>query len=251
MHLGIDPRKFASVRFYAKYRMQKSEWRRQGGQVDKSYPILSDYIQSAGSIGGHYFHQDLLVAQHIFKTNPRRHVDIGSRIDGFVAHIASFRKIEVADIRPIPENVHDNLEFRRVDFMSTSDLGEADSVSCLHAIEHFGLGRYSDPIDINGHNKGIHNLVNLVAPGGHLYLSFPIGQADEVHFNAHRIFHPTSILKHPAIKKEMKLTSFHYVDDAGMLHKNQGVEAVDYKVRYGCGIYIFQKIYTQPSGVSN
>ncbi len=50
----------------------------------------------------HYFHQDLLLANRIFKARPRNHVDVGSRVDGFVAHVASFRPIEVLDLRPSP-----------------------------------------------------------------------------------------------------------------------------------------------------
>jgi len=32
--------------------------------------------------------QDLLVARWIFDAKPQRHVDIGSRVDGFIAHVA-------------------------------------------------------------------------------------------------------------------------------------------------------------------
>jgi len=32
-------------------------------------------------------------------------VDIGSRVDGFVAHVASFREIEVFDVRPISAQI--------------------------------------------------------------------------------------------------------------------------------------------------
>lgn len=39
--------------------------------------------------------------KHIFDSSPQRHLDVGSRIDGFVAHVASFREIEVIDIRPV------------------------------------------------------------------------------------------------------------------------------------------------------
>ena len=78
--------------------------------------------------------------------------------------------------------MYDNIKFIQADFMYPQDLGKTDSLSCLHAIEHFGLGRYNDPIDIDGHNKGITNLVSLVSEGGRLYISFPIGQNDEIHF---------------------------------------------------------------------
>jgi len=48
-------------------------------------------FRKAETASGHYFHQDLLVAGKIFKNNPIKHVDIGSRMDGFIAHVASFR----------------------------------------------------------------------------------------------------------------------------------------------------------------
>jgi hypothetical protein len=35
--------------------------------------------------------------------------------------------------------------------MNPQDLGQTDTLFCLHAIEHFGLGRYTDPININIH----------------------------------------------------------------------------------------------------
>jgi SAM-dependent methyltransferase len=62
-----------------------------------------------------------------------------------------------------------------------------DSLSCLHTIEHLGLGRYGDPLDPEGHLKGLAQLKRLVKPGGRLYLSTPIGP-ERVEFNAHRIF---------------------------------------------------------------
>ena len=49
-----------------------------------------------------------------------------------------------------------------------------DSISCLHALEHFGLGRYNDPLDPNGHLKGFNNMVKMLKRGGKLYISFPI-----------------------------------------------------------------------------
>jgi hypothetical protein len=43
---------------------------------------------------------------YIHKLNPVRHIDIGSRIDGFVANVAAFRKIEVLDVRNFAPSVH-------------------------------------------------------------------------------------------------------------------------------------------------
>ena len=64
-------------------------------------PCLADRFAAWGELRGHYFHQDLWAAQRIHANQPRKHVDIGSRIDGFVAHVAAFREIEIIDIRPL------------------------------------------------------------------------------------------------------------------------------------------------------
>jgi hypothetical protein len=240
--LGFDPGVILSFKHYPLYKKQKKEWLKSGGKITHTYMLLSDYSDKAGSAKGHYFHQDLLVANFIFENNPPRHIDVGSRIDGFVAHVASFRKIEVIDIRPLAKSEHANIEFRQGDLMNPTDVGMTESLSCLHAIEHFGLGRYGDPIDVNGHKKGIDNLIKLVKKGGRFYISFPIGQDDEVHFNAHRVFHPKSILSIPSVSKNMRLVRFDFIDDNGDLHLDASTDDAVGKTRFGCGIYTFEKI---------
>src|ERR1700737_2012841 len=74
------------------------------------HPIFTDKFLDSGVLSGYYFHQDLLIAQRIFLNNPQKHVDIGSRTDGFVAHVAVFREIEVFDIRTLISKV-DNIKF--------------------------------------------------------------------------------------------------------------------------------------------
>ena len=125
--------------------------------------------------------------------------------------------------------------------MNPIKIGKTDSLSCLHAIEHFGLGRYSDPIDIYGHIKGIENMISLLTEKGKFYLSFPISSKDEVHFNAHRVFNAKSILKIPIIKNLMTLERFDYVDDNGDLHLNVNLKNFKKQLKFGCGIYTFIK----------
>ena len=242
MRLGFDPRAILSYRYYPLYRKQRKEWLSLGGKITQNYMILADYADSAGIAKGHYFHQDLLVSNFIFENNPKRHVDVGSRVDGFVAHVASFRKIEVIDIRTLPKSEHENIQFKQADLMNPQDIGETESLSCLHVIEHFGLGRYTDKIDVDGHLKGIENLVSLVKSGGRFYISFPIGMENEVHFNAHRVFHPQSIFSIPSIADNMTLVRFDYVDDNGDLHLDVAVEDAVGKNKYGCGIYTFERL---------
>ena len=130
-------------------------------------PCLHDRRQEGGATKSEYFWQDLIVAREVFKANPHKHVDIGSRVDGFVGHVATFREIEIFDVRPISTKIP-NVVFRQADFMSLNPLsgvdvkeGYCDSLSSLHALEHFGLGRYGDPIDQNVYKKGLKNMASL------------------------------------------------------------------------------------------
>ena len=241
LNVGIDPRAVLALRHIPKYLRDRRKWVRGGGTITASNMILVDYESSAGTAKGHYFHQDLLIAQKIFEAAPQRHIDVGSRVDGFAAHVASFREIEVVDVRDMAETGYRNISFRQADLMQPQDLGVTDSLSCLHAIEHFGLGRYGDGVDPTGHIEGINNLIRLLEPGGTLYISFPIGKGDEVHFNAHRVFHPETILSLGDVPSLLTLKNFNYVDDQGFLHRDKQVtDAID-QVAYGCGIYVFER----------
>lgn len=206
-------------------------------QLKDLYPILTDYSEGAGSASGHYFHQDLWVARRIFQCSPRRHVDVGSRIDGFVAHLLTFMPVTVIDVRPLPSTIP-GLTFLQADSMESSSLFDTgvDSLSSLHAIEHFGLGRYGDPIDPNGWQKGIANLKRMLAPGGTLYFSVPIGR-ERVHFNAHRIFDPRTILSEFL---PFKLEGFVAVNDSGDLDELAPPEAY-VSADYACGIFVFRR----------
>ena len=244
LNVGVDPRRIKTLRHYPNYHAQARQFRKLGGNITHRFPILSDFDAQAGTASGHYFHQDLLVASFIHKRNPERHIDIGSRIDGFVAHVASFRNIEIMDIRTLGDVGHPNISFIKADLMDGQGIQSemADSISCLHAIEHFGLGRYGDPLDPNGHLKGLSNIIRMLKPGGSLYISFPIARTNEVHFNAHRVFAPKDILGWTQDGSSLKLRRFDFVDDQGNLHQEVDLRAVEINVSYGCGIYTFEKL---------
>ena len=237
--LGIFPIRISLISKIPRFLKERRSFRAKGGVISHLYPLLNDYTDSAGTASGHYFHQDLLVAQYIYGKKPKRHLDVGSRIDGFVAHVASFRKIEILDIRSIPKSEHPNIIYTQADLMNGSEHEVTDSLSCLHTIEHFGLGRYGDPVNPTGYLIGFKNLIRMLKPGGILYISFPIGSQNEVHFNAHRIFHPLDIFSWGIA--ELNLISFDYVDDLGNLHKNHDLAREVPRLTYGCGIYTFLK----------
>lgn len=214
-----------------------SRWRRSGGKINRVYPAIQDFEEMAGVARGHYFFQDLIVAREVYKSAPRRHLDVGSSVSGFVAHVASFREIEVMDIRPL-QSVF-GIAFTQTDLMQPNPI-KSDSVSCLHAIEHFGLGRYGDEIDPKGHLKAFDNLVSTVSAGGKLYISFPVSDKPRVDFNAHRVFSTEDIFSWPGAEK-LTLESYWLIDDSGY-PAPKATPADNIQLEFGCAIYAFRKI---------
>jgi SAM-dependent methyltransferase len=209
------------------------------------HPCFGDRFAESGSARGHYFHQDLLIARRIHLNNPNVHVDVGSRVDGFVAHVASFRPINVIDIRPLSGNIP-NVTFIQADL--TLDIQKdlvnyADSISCLHALEHFGLGRYGDPINYDGYVLALTNLCRILKHNGKLYVSVPIGP-QRIEFNAHRVFSVNYLLA--LFEGKYHIDQFSYVDDRGGLHEDIALNVdqcmEDFGCTYGCGILEMTKL---------
>lgn len=241
---GFDPRVFLrSLRGLPRYLRDLMAFRSAySGRLELS-PCLHDWYEEGGSVKHEYFWQDLHVARKIFLAGPDKHVDIGSRIDGFVAHVASFREIEVFDIRPVSTSIP-GVTFRQADLMhpSATITDYCDSLSCLHALEHFGLGRYGDPLDPHGFEAGIRHMSQVVRSGGTVYLSVPVG-AERVEFNAHRVFDPNTIVE---VAKGNGLALREFVlfsADKGLveLSPTSDVLASVGERRYGLGIFTFEK----------
>ena len=149
--------------------------------------------------------------------------------------------LSISDTLVIQTNTYfSNIEFKTADLMLGLESNVADSISCLHTIEHFGLGRYGDPLNPSGHIEGLKNMINMLETGGILYVSFPIGKTNEVHFNAHRVFHPKDIFSW--VPDRLNLVRFDFVDDNGEIHKNFDLLNHELVVTHGCGIYTFCKI---------
>jgi hypothetical protein len=243
LFFGLNLEKTYSLIFIPKYLITLFKFKLKDSKIDKIKPILSNFSYSSNSYKGHYFHQDLIVANKIYKKNPVRHIDIGSRFDGFVAHVASFRKIEVFDLQNIHQNHYINIIFNQIDIMKTNNSKiKTDSLSCLHTIEHLGLGRYGDDIDPNGHIKGFENLLKLLDKNGLLYVSFPVSTKTRVEFNEQRVFHYQEILEW--LKKfgdNYILECFDLIDDLDEIYLNYDVNNIIEKLDYGCGIYTIRK----------
>ena len=195
VQFGIRPQTaFRALAAFPVYIRDLLEFRRKYDGALQFMPCLHDRRESGGNASSEYFVQDLSVAKRIFDRNPVRHVDVGSRVDGFVAHVACFRTIEVLDIRPTASSIS-GIVFTQADLMDVDKCPTdyCDSLSCLHALEHFGLGRYGDTVDPSGWRSGVAGLSRLLKPDGRLYLSTPVGE-EMVMFNAHRVFSPTKLV---------------------------------------------------------
>jgi SAM-dependent methyltransferase len=205
--------------------------------LDRLRPALGDRDGDAAALDSHYFHQDLWAARKIFAARPARHVDLGSRIDGFVAHLLTFMPVVVVDVRPLPVAI-DGLTFVQADATDLRAFDDAsiESLSCLHAIEHFGLGRYGDPIAPNAWHRGLCSLSRVLRPGGRLYLSTPVGE-QRLEFNAHRVFSPRTLLD---AVPDLRLVSFAAVDDEGRFRPE--ADPADFEgARYACGMFELTK----------
>lgn len=178
------------------------------------FPQLHDKV-SLTPFDAHYYHQQLWVFENVYSHKPTKHVDIAStyEMSGYLSKIVP---TDFVDIRPF------KVDLKNLTIIDGSILAlpyadaSLESISCLHVIEHIGLGRYGDPIDPDALRKACLELSRVVAVGGILYLSTPIGKKN-VYFNAHRVSDPDYIL---SLFPNYELLTFLAVDDNGTLVSN-------------------------------
>lgn len=196
-----------------------------------------DRYALAGSVPMHYFLQDIWAARYVHDRHLTHVVDIGSRLDGYIAHLLTFCRVTYVDIRPLDILV-DNLKFVSGNIISLPfDDGSVSCLSSLHVIEHIGLGRYGDPVDPEGHLKAAREIQRVLAPGGTLILSTVLGQ-ERLCFDAHRIFDPKTV---HSMFDDLTLETFCLIDDMGYkVIENATFEAVKACI-YGCGMFVFKK----------
>ena len=159
------------------------------------YPFISDWRKDAGYPGG-YFWMDYWGAKNVIANHPKEHYDIGSRIDGFVSHMMLFPdiKLHIIDVRPLSKPLP-GVHFCQADATNLENIADEsiESLSALCSFEHFGLGRYGDPIDPEACFKAFKASQRVVKRGGYIYICVPVG-CNRVYFNAHRVFHPQVII---------------------------------------------------------
>jgi uncharacterized protein DUF268 len=206
-----------------------------GARLREAYPCLMDATRTTG-FDPHYFYQAAWLARQLARDRPDFHVDFGSSI-GTIGVTSGFVPTIFVDLRPVHADLCSlasvQADLTKLPFKHNS----LKSASCLHVVEHVGLGRYGDSIDPAGHLKAARALVELMAPGGRLYISTPVGRA-RVCFNAHRIFNPSAVTD---MFGGMQCVDFSFVDDSRRLRRSSFTEEAN-NLDYGCGLFLFQKV---------
>lgn len=187
------------------------------------------------SFDTHYIYHPAWAARIVKQIAPIVHVDISSTL-AFGSMLSAYVPVQFYDYRPAKL------------FLSDLYCGQADltklpfedksiaSLSCMHVIEHIGLGRYGDPLDAEGDLKAISELKRVLAPGGSLLLVTPVGK-QRIQWNAHRIYAYESIADH--FKGDFTIQEFTLIPDnaeqEGILY-NASPNIVNAQ-KYGCGCW--------------
>ncbi|HEX7905093.1 MAG TPA: DUF268 domain-containing protein [Chitinophagaceae bacterium] len=198
------------------------------------YPCLNDRIQKT-PFDHHYTYHPAWAARILAQTKPELHVDISS-ILSFGAIVSAFVPVKFYDYRPADLQLS-NYES---DFADLKNLPFADnlisSLSCMHTVEHIGLGRYGDALDTEGDIKAINELKRVLKPGGDLLFVTPVGK-QKIEFNAHRIYSYEQIIEYFS---PLTLKEFSLIPDAGGLIENADPALIK-EQSYSCGCFWFKK----------
>ena len=186
----------------------------------------------------HYIYHPAWAARILARTRPAVHVDISSTL-AFCSIVSAFIPVKFYDYRPARLSL-DKLTCEKADLLSLPFAdGSIPSLSCMHTVEHVGLGRYGDPLDPDGDLKAIAELKRVLAPGGDLLFVVPTGRP-RLLFNAHRIYSFDQVRSAFA---GLALEEFSLIpDDAqtrGLLTHASAEEAD--RQNYGCGCYWFRR----------
>ena len=234
----LDPRRVLGIAYLPRYFGNWRQYRRLASsdvaRLSDSFPCLTDVLPHT-PFDPHYFYQACWAARKVVSQKPKLHVDIGSSVVVLGILSAQVPTLFI-DYRPLRVHVS-NLQsiggdIGRLPFADAS----LYSVSCLHVIEHIGLGRYGDTLDPHGSEKAAQELVRVLAPGGQLLISTPIGR-ERVQFNAHRVFAPQTVLH---LFASLDLVDFAAVDDNRSFHTSIVPEQLT-GCDYACGMFEFLK----------
>lgn len=203
------------------------------------YPCLHDDTGATG-FDRHYTFHTAWAARVVAQIKPGVHYDISSAIY-FSTILSAFIPVRFYDYRPVTLRLS-NLRSETADLLSLPFASDSiSSLSCMHVVEHVGLGRYGDSLDPEGDRKAIRELQRVVSPGGHLLFVVPIGATPILMFNAHRIYSTPMILDY--FQEAFHLKDFTLIPEDpadGDLAPSPSQDLLN-KQFYGCGCFWFIK----------
>lgn len=203
-------------------------------QFKDAYPCLSDRFRFT-PFDSHYTYHPAWAARKLAEISPAEHIDISS-ILSFSTIASAFVPVKFYDYRPanvkLKNFFSDFADLKKLSFLDES----ISSLSCMHTIEHIGLGRYGDELDPQGDLKSIFELKRVLKQGGHLLIVTPVG-TPRIEFNAHRIYGYEQICNY---FEPLTLREFALVTDGGEFFENADPSLVG-KQAYGCGCFWFTK----------
>ena len=202
------------------------------------FPQIKDRTVETG-FDRHYVYHTSWAARVVKEINPEFHIDISSSLF-FSGIVSAFIPVHFYDYRPANLGLS-NLQSKKGDLhnLPFKDM-EVKSISCMHTLEHIGLGRYGDPIDAMGDLKAIKQLKRVVASGGNLLIVVPIGEKAIIEFNAHRIYTYDQIISY-FIDEDFILKQFSLIpenEEKGGLILNANPEIIKGE-HYACGCFWF------------
>lgn len=186
----------------------------------------------------HYIYHPAWAARIVAQTKPEKHIDISSSLT-FSTMLSAFVPVDFYDYRPAELNL-DNLASKEGNLHALPfDDQSVASISCMHTIEHVGLGRYGDPIDPDGDIKAISEMKRVLAVGGNLLFVVPVGKP-RIEYNAHRVYGYEQVLEY---FEGLTLKEFALVPDDFRAHglMRDADPALVAAQRYGCGCFWFSR----------
>lgn len=200
-------------------------------------PVSGEATSQTG-FDTHYVYHTGWAARVLARLKPDTHVDIGSSLY-FVSIASAFVPIQHFDYRP-PALTIAGARIGAADLLNLPFAdGSIASLSCMHVIEHVGLGRYGDTLDPSGDARAAAELMRVLAPGGHLLIVTPVGRP-AIHFNAHRIYGFEALR---GLFAGLDLEEFALITDKrdGATFIPDADPARVARQRYGCGCFLFRK----------
>ncbi|MBC7981512.1 DUF268 domain-containing protein [Candidatus Parcubacteria bacterium] len=201
------------------------------------FPFRDDRTSNT-AFDTHYIYHPAWAARVLSKLKPTKHVDISSTLH-FCSIVSAFVPVEFYDYRPallqLSQLHSQSADLTKLLFKDD----ELESVSCMHTVEHIGLGRYGDPLDPLGDVKAMKELQRVVKKGGSLLFVTPVGRP-KIAFNGHRIYSFEMIIES---FDTLELKEFSLIPDnameIGMI--NDCDPSIVKEQEYGCGCFWFRK----------